>query len=133
MDAAAAMVWEGAVPIQLSLNASESAIREPLLPLTLFLLAPRCTYLPLVAEAVLSHHQEALPPGVEIPLWFAHDGLALRTDLSVGVLYDLLAAGQRPWRLTVHRSPCEDGPARCGPVDAVRGPFFHRLKARQLA
>lgn len=128
MHVAAAMVWEGAVPIQLSLYASESAISEPLPPL--FLLAPRCTYLPLLAEAVLSHHQEALPPGVESPLWFAHDGLALRTDLSVGVLFDLLASGQRPWRLTVHRSPCEDGPARCGGPDAVRGPFFHRLKAR---
>lgn len=44
--------------------------------------------------------QHVLPPGEDTP-WFDVNGLPLWWQVPLGVLHDLLAAGQKPWRLTV--------------------------------
>ncbi len=129
MHGVAQLAWEGAVPLCMYMHPSEVAASQP--PEAAYLLVPRDSYLPLLAEAASAHFQAWLPPGDDTgsTVWFSFEGQPLQWRLPVGVLFDLLAP-PLPWRLTAHfRAPFPDG-VRCAGPEAVRASLFNSLKVR---
>jgi hypothetical protein len=123
-----AAVWDGAVPICLSLEPHEVATARA--PPSLFLLAPRQAFLPLLSAACATHFADALPPGVDA-VWFSANGVPLKWQIPTGVLYDLLGGGELPWRLNVHFRGYPDSTLLpCTGPEAVRGQLLNALKAR---
>jgi len=126
-SALAAAVWDGAIPVCLSLD--EREVATPQTPPSLFALVPRGTYLPTLSDAAFAHFRDVLPPG-DNELWFDAGGVPLKWQLPCGVLHDLLAGSELPWRLTVHfRAFPEGALTHCSGPDAVRGHLFNSLKA----
>ena len=121
-----AAVWDGAVPLCVSLDAHEVAAASS--PAPLFVLLPRHAYLPLLSAAAAEHFQDVLPPGTD-DAWFDAAGLPLKWTLPVGVLHDLLGGGQLPWRLSVHFRGFPDATLlRCAGAESVRTHLFNTLK-----
>ena len=121
-----AAVWNGAVPLCVSLDAHEVAATTA--PAPLFALLPRHSYLPLLSAAAAEHFQDVLPPCAD-DAWFDAAGLPLKWTLPVGVLHDLLGGGQLPWRLSVHFRGFPDATLlRCAGAEAVRAHLFNTLK-----
>jgi hypothetical protein len=124
----AAAVWDGAIPVCLSLD--EHEVASPLSPPSMFVLLPRHAYLPQLRDAAFAHFRDVLPPGDD-ELWFDAGGVPLKWQLPCGVLHDLLGGGELPWRLRVHFRAFPEGVlAHCNGLDAVRGHLFNSLKAR---
>ena len=93
--------WSGRVAVHFELDTNEVAAASASPP-PLVRLLPRHAYLPSVAGAALSLHRDLLPPG-EDTTWFSCDGVPLKWQIPVGVLYDLVVAGREmPWMLQVH-------------------------------
>jgi hypothetical protein len=125
----AVAMWDGAIPVCLSLDEHEVATSQA--PPCLYVLAPRGTYLPLLTAAAAVHFQDALPAMGEGAVWFDAGGLPLKWQLPTGVLYDLLGRSQVPWRLNVHFRAFPEGTLlQCVGADAVRATLFNALKAR---
>ena len=120
-------VWEGQIPLCVSLAEDSSASSPP--PEPVFVLAPRGTYLPLLVEQLVAHFGAALPPGCG-DAWFSLRGVPLRWQFEVGVLHSLLANDEPlPLQLTLHfRGFPEAVLARCAGAGAVRSTFFNALK-----
>mmetsp|Transcript_14840 Transcript_14840/g.25122 ORF Transcript_14840/g.25122 Transcript_14840/m.25122 type:complete len:321 (-) Transcript_14840:324-1286(-) len=120
-------LWEGAIPLKLTLAETEISTLPP--PEPLYVMAPRMSYLPLLAKMVYDHFQEVLPPGESKP-WFEFEGLPLKWSVPTGVLYDLFSGrNQLPWNLTVHfRSYPSDVLLPCDDESVVRAHFFNSLK-----
>ena len=126
----AAAVWEGAIPLSLSLD--EHEVATPQTPPSLFALVPRHAYLPMLSNAAFAHFGDVLPPG-DNQLWFDAGGVPLKWQLPLGVLHDLLGSGELPWRLRVHFRAFPEGLlTHCSGPDAVRGHLFNSLKVRLL-
>ena len=125
----AAAVWDGAIPLCLSLD--EHEVAAPQTPPSLFTLVPRHAYLPMLSDAAFAHFQDVLPPG-DNELWFDAAGVPLKWQLPCGVLHDLLG-GELPWRLRVHFRAYPEGMlTRCSGPEAVRGHLFNSLKVSAL-
>ena len=126
----AAAVWDGAIPLCLSLD--EHEVAAPQTPPSLFTLVPRHAYLPMLSDAAYEHFRDVLPPG-DNELWFDASGVPLKWQLPCGVLHDLLAAGELPWRLRVHFRAFPEGTlTHCSGLEAVRAHLFNSLKVRAL-
>jgi hypothetical protein len=123
-----AAVWDGAVPICLSLEPHEVATARA--PPSLFLLAPRHAFLPLLSAQCVTHFAEALPPGDDAVWFSAANGVPLKWQVPTGVLYDLLGGGELPWRLHVHFRGYPESLLPCAGPEAVRGQLLNALKAR---
>ncbi|CAM9755360.1 unnamed protein product [Choristocarpus tenellus] len=107
-------IWAGEIPAEFSMDASEvTALQRPL---PLYLLLPRMSFLPCVAE-ILAHHFGDVAPDAQRTLWLEDGGTGepLRWHVPTGVLFDLFVrkgVGQRkdsgapggvlPWRINVH-------------------------------
>ena len=93
--------WSGRVAVHFHLDGNEvAAASAP--PPPLIRLLPRHAYLPVVAEAALELHRDLLPPG-EDATWFSFNGVPMKWQIPVGVLFDLVVAGREmPWMLLVH-------------------------------
>ena len=127
----AAAVWDGAIPVCLSLD--EHEVASPLAPPPMFVLVPRVAYLPQLRDAAFAHFRDVLPPGDD-ELWFDAGGVPLKWQLPCGVLHDLLGGGELPWKLRVHFRAFPEGVlTHCNGLDAVRGHLFNSLKARRPA
>lgn len=119
--------WEGRVAVSVELAASDVTALSP--PPPLFLLLPRCGYLPLAFEAVRRHYLASAPDRVD-DLWFEADGVPLRWAVPVGVLFDLFCRSRDlPWRLVVHMQafPADRLP-RCSSLETLRVAFVNELK-----
>ena len=126
--ALAAAAWNGAIPVCVSLD--EHEVAAPQAPPSLFLLVPRHAYLPQLSDAAFAHFRDVLPPG-DNELWFDAGGVPLKWQMPCGILHDLLAAGELPWRLRVHFRAFPEGVlTRCVGPETVRGHLFNSLKAR---
>lgn len=120
-------VWDGAIPVCLTLHEQEVASQQA--PPSLFVVAPRGAYLPLLSAAAAAHFADALPSVGESDVWFDAGGVPLKWHLPSGVLFDLLGSGQLPWRLNVHFRGFPEGLLLpCAGPDAVRGHLFNALK-----
>lgn len=98
--------WTAAIPVRLTLSASEvTTVEGP--PAPLHVLLPRCSYLPSVLNRALNHFRHVLPPEVKDAVntpWFEDDGLPIRWQQPAGVLFDLLHRGKPGvvWNVTIH-------------------------------
>jgi len=93
-------VWNGAVPIVLTLNRDEVAI--PQTPEPFYFLAPRCGYLPLAVNEAKHHFLPFVPPRVDDP-WLEFQGNPVKWHLPTGVLFDLWSSPtELPWALDIH-------------------------------
>eukprot|EP00164_Ancoracysta_twista_P002485 GFYU01003300.1.p1 GENE.GFYU01003300.1~~GFYU01003300.1.p1 ORF type:complete len:282 (-),score=65.61 GFYU01003300.1:295-1140(-) len=93
-------VWEGSVPISISLSTQELTTTAP--PPPMYSLVSRVTYLSLLIERVREHFTEHAVAG-EDQVWFEYDGKPLKWHLPVGALFDTYSNDrQLPWQLTVH-------------------------------
>ncbi|KAI9262262.1 putative autophagy protein [Phascolomyces articulosus] len=91
-------IWDGKLPIQISLNPSEShSLTEPI-----FIEAARCSYLPLVTEHLASIYNGLGIDLTNTDVWYDYQGEPLKWHYPVGLLYDLSGSKDRPWRITVH-------------------------------
>jgi len=126
----AAAVWDGAIPLCLSLD--EHEVAAPQTPPSLFTLVPRHAYLPLLSDAAFAHFRDVLPPG-DNELWFEASGVPLKWQMPCGVLHDLFAGGELPWRLRVHFRAFPEGMlTHCSGPEAVRAHLFNSLKVGTL-
>ena len=98
-------VWEGGLPTVFTLAASSVTTLAPPRDYTMCL--PRQSLLPFVFDDLRKHFEPFAPPmGGE--LWFEYDGVPLRWQIPIGVLFDLLVGehaavcDRLPWRITVH-------------------------------
>jgi len=134
-----AQVWEGAVPALVSLAPEDTKDPDsPPQPFCLFL--PRNSYLPLATDKVrkyFSPHLRGEPAGEgQQEMWFSCNGVSLRWQHPVGVLYDLLSLqpgpepAVLPWSLTAHFSsfPAEELLPSVGGESAVRSLLLSSLK-----
>lgn len=98
--------WQGGLPCVFALHPDEVTTLQKPRPYTMVL--PRQSLLPFVTETVRKHFMPFGPPmGGE--LWFEAGGEALRWQIPIGVLFDILAGEEAavagaalPWRITVH-------------------------------
>ncbi|KAK9838653.1 hypothetical protein WJX74_000686 [Apatococcus lobatus] len=120
-------VWQAAVPVRLELAPNE--VTTPEAPPPVYVMAPRMSYLPIIAQQLLSSFEHVLPPGENTP-WFEYRRLPLKWQLPIGVLYDLLAnEDEQPWQLTIHyrHYPSENLLPWSSPA-ALSNHFFSSLK-----
>ncbi|CAM9944131.1 unnamed protein product [Discosporangium mesarthrocarpum] len=112
--------WGGKIPAEFYMDPSEvTALQRPL---PLYLLLPRMSFLPCMANAV-AHHFGEVAPDAQRNLWLedGHTGEPLRWHVPTGVLFDLLNRTGReastsedgaedalllPWRISVHFQGC---------------------------
>ena len=98
--------WRGALPAVFTLAADElCGIRAPR---PFYKCLPRQSLLPFVCESVREHFAPYGPP-MGGQMWFESNGVPLRWQLPIGVLFDLLvgtdsrsAAITLPWQITIH-------------------------------
>lgn len=121
-------LWAGCLPIKLVL--AEEDLASVFNPDPVFLLAPRFSYLSCVAsEAVDFFRESAIEFSSEA--WFDCKGIALRSNLPVGVLYDLTTDEGKslPWTITVHLQAFpEQKILKSGSPKTSEAYFFHNLK-----
>jgi len=119
---AAREVWLGEIPAVFALARDE--VTTMTAPLPFHTCLPRQSLLPFVTEAVRKHFLPFAPPIIgDSQMWFEHAGDALRWQLPIGVLYDLLVGDRGeerlPWEITVHFQQFPSGTLlRSSPQDA---------------
>ncbi|KJE93513.1 hypothetical protein CAOG_04292 [Capsaspora owczarzaki ATCC 30864] len=120
-------IWEGKVPIVFNLAQSEVTGDEP--PEPYYLLAPRCSYLPLVTTKVKKHFQST-GTDTEDEMWFDYAGQALKWHYPIGVLFDFYGSpSQLPWSVTVHfQGFPEDEVLRCPDKETVETHMIATIK-----
>eukprot|EP00966_Prymnesium_polylepis_P180661 4184315-Prymnesium_polylepis.1 len=104
VEATQQAVSQGELPVMFTLAPSEVTTHDA--PLQFHMCLPRQSFLPFVTGPVRQHFEPFAPPMGGGEVWYDHDGVPLRWQLPVGVLFDLVAGEQQraelPWRLTVH-------------------------------
>lgn len=108
-----AQSWATQIPVKITLAANE--ITSPTVVRPVHLLAHRNGYLPEIGLTAIEHFEHVLPslPGQsekkKLTPWFDYQGLPLKWNLPLGVLYDLTVDDHSlPWSLTVHYSSFPD-------------------------
>lgn len=123
-------VWDGKIPIAFNLAQDEVTTPEP--PVTYYVLAPRCSYLTLVTDAVQRHFVNSIPepPDTEDEIWFDYEGIPLRWHWPIGVLFDLFGSTSKlPWNLTVHfQSYPDDEILHCQDKEVIENHLINTLK-----
>ncbi|KKK16540.1 autophagy protein, partial [Aspergillus rambellii] len=118
-------IWEGQLPLQISLAPSESRTYDQTDPYLIS--CPRVSYLPTLLPRLRAFFSSSLiDPSAASPHdgWFSFEGVPLKWHYPIGLLYDLYAgadpatkshdldastAGDHlPWRLVVHFSDWPD-------------------------
>lgn len=144
-------IWNGCVPVLFDMASNEiisnimNGIQDPV---SIFLLLPRISYLPLVTEKVHNHFA-TYAPALSDGMWFEFNGNPLKWNFPIGVLYDLYIHEQYKnpnnndnndgkidqnddpvWKIIVHFQsyPSEDVIMRCDNINAVKILFFNYLK-----
>ena len=120
----------GRIPLAFDMHDSEvpSLHRPP----PFYVMAPRQSYLPLVARSARESFEESAPDVGESGVWFEHDGKPLRWNIPIGVLFDYHRTNVRddiPFKITTrfqsfpknYLLPCS------GEVD-TESAFFHSMK-----
>lgn len=93
-------IWDGKVPVVFNLAQNEITSMDS--PLPYMMLIPRMTFLPLVSKGVREHFF-AYACEREDELWFDCNGMPVKWEIPMGVLYDLLNDKKpTPLHLTVH-------------------------------
>ncbi|PLB39144.1 autophagy protein 5 [Aspergillus candidus] len=122
-------VWDGKLPLQIELAASESRTFDQTDPYLIS--CPRISYLPTLLPRLHAFFSSSLIDPISSPHdgWLSFEGVPLKWHLPIGLLYDLYAGadpaskgdrdasedatepptddtagGSLPWRLTVHFS-----------------------------
>ncbi|RKO87966.1 autophagy protein Apg5-domain-containing protein, partial [Blyttiomyces helicus] len=107
-------VWEGKVPMRITMDPGEAIALTSRAPAEAhFLLAPRCSYIPLLVQQVRQFfvdHAGLSFAGDDSEIWFESQGVPLKWHYPIGLLYDLHVApvcsrsGEPPplpWEVTV--------------------------------
>jgi len=121
-------IWQGAIPVVFTLTSNEVTALQP--PEPYYLMAPRGSYLPVVAEPVRDYLLQAAPARID-EMWFEFKGQPIKWHYPIGVLFDLLTASQLelPWGLTVHfQSFPSDKLMRCSSQEVVKSHYMNVLK-----
>lgn len=123
-------VANGKVPIMFDMHEREvtSLHRPP----PFYIMAPRQSYLPLVARSAKESFSEAAPDVGEYGVWFEHDGKPLRWNIPIGSLYDFYknnTSDDLPFRVTIRfQSFPRSNLVPClGEIDTETA-FFHSMK-----
>eukprot|EP01134_Creolimax_fragrantissima_P000310 CFRG0310T1 len=124
-------VWDGKIPICFSLAADElTAGEEP--PQPYYVLAPRASYLTLVTDACQRHflNSKREPPNFDDEFWCELNGMPLKWNYPIGVLFDLYGSAQNlPWNITVHfQTYPEDDILHCAEKTVVEEHMISCLK-----
>lgn len=139
-------IWTGYVPCLFSMESNEIMMGGPSTsvygkePISIFLLLPRISYLPLMTEKVYNHFI-SYAPALSDGMWFEYkDPMTntkhpLKWNYPIGVLYDLYHhkndnKDDQIWRLTVHFQsyPAPDIIQKCENINVVKQSFFNNLK-----
>lgn len=143
-------IWNGCVPVLFDMATNEVINKKD--PVSIFLLLPRISYLPLVTEKVHNHFA-TYAPALSDGMWFEFNGNLLKCNFPIGVLYDLYIHEQYKnpnennnnhdnndgkidqnddpvWKIIVHFQsyPSEDVIMRCDNINVVKILFFNYLK-----
>ncbi|RKP04805.1 autophagy protein Apg5-domain-containing protein [Thamnocephalis sphaerospora] len=103
-------IWLGEIPVQFVLDAGELEAAGVLDTRTepCFMLARRCSYLPLLTPLVIELLVQRNLPfiGDESDIWYTFEEIPLRWHYPIGLLYDMLVPHDSqlstPWQITVH-------------------------------
>jgi len=121
-------MWEGSIPVVFNLAINEVTAMES--PVSICLMLPRLSYLPLVTTEVRSHFLSSAPAR-EDEMWFEADGTPLKWNIPIGVLFDLHSnkTDTLPWQLTVHFQGFPSQKLlRLKAISTVRSFYFNSLK-----
>ncbi|XP_035687247.1 autophagy protein 5-like isoform X2 [Branchiostoma floridae] len=121
-------LWDGRLPIKFNLAADEVASMEH--PEPCYLLVPRQSYFPLVADKVQRYFLKYTANSQGEEMWLEYEGQPLKWHYPIGVLFDLHASSTMlPWSLVVHfqKFP-EDELLHCPGKDAVESHFMSSVK-----
>lgn len=119
--------WDSKVPLKITLAQSEITTIDN--PPPLYIQGARMGYINSVVPEALLYFRHVLPPGKDTP-WFDSNGIPLRWQTPLGVLYDLMTAkDEKPWALTIHFRgyPSSDLLPWTGP-ESLRAAFINSLK-----
>eukprot|EP00963_Diacronema_lutheri_P000677 scaffold44_cov339-Pavlova_lutheri.AAC.13 len=117
-------LWNGSIPVKVEVE-DDVLEREAELP-PLFLQAPRQAPVGAIQEQVLQHISDVLPPGSLGLTFWDRNGVHLKSNYPLGVLYDLMEIEETPWRLVVKCITEPEG-------DDAKDQFFNALKASSYA
>lgn len=120
-------IWDGKIPMSFSLAQDEVDGERPD---SIYLLAPRQSYLPLVTDKVSKHLAQFVDKEKAGEIWFEYEGQPLKWHYPIGVIYDLYAAeGALPWLITVHfQNFPEEEIMHCPNKDVVESHFMSMVK-----
>ena len=128
LEIIATEVWKGHVALEIGI--SEKDLSSTVLPGSCFIFASRMSYLAVIAADVIDHLRSfaiELVPDV----WFEYNGIPLKSNLPVGVLFDLFHphAVRSSWKITVRfRDFPEDQILHCCSRENAEKHFMHNLK-----
>eukprot|EP01023_Acetabularia_acetabulum_P003893 TRINITY_DN11620_c0_g2_i1.p1 TRINITY_DN11620_c0_g2~~TRINITY_DN11620_c0_g2_i1.p1 ORF type:complete len:286 (-),score=47.97 TRINITY_DN11620_c0_g2_i1:166-1023(-) len=122
------LFWKRHITLKLQLSQQEVATISEIKPLA-YVSVPQTTYLPCLAQAGWKQFQSLLPMGSKQELaWFEFNGLKLRWEYPVGVLFDLFPEAPQPWVLTIHFRDYPEELKVWGGALNVKTNFYNSLK-----
>ena len=128
LEIIASEVWKGHVALEIGI--SDQDLSSTVTPGSCFIFASRMSYLAVIAADVIDHLRSfaiELVPDV----WFEYNGIPLKSNLPVGVLFDLFHphAVRSSWKITVRfRDFPEDQILHCCTRENAEKHFMHSLK-----
>ena len=104
MDVITKQLWMGKIPVEFSLCMSDNACAT--LPSNQFGLYSRFSYLPAAGASIVEYFRLSAVDMLS-DVWFESNGIPLRVNLPIGVLYDLMHRRSTtipivPWKIVVH-------------------------------
>eukprot|EP00013_Stygamoeba_regulata_P001696 CAMPEP_0177637748 /NCGR_PEP_ID=MMETSP0447-20121125/5131_1 /TAXON_ID=0 /ORGANISM="Stygamoeba regulata, Strain BSH-02190019" /LENGTH=273 /DNA_ID=CAMNT_0019139685 /DNA_START=239 /DNA_END=1060 /DNA_ORIENTATION=+ len=121
-------VWDGELPVQLTLAPSEVTTLDA--PAPFYLMVRRLGYLIVDAAVCKDYFMSSTVGGYVNEMWLEFNGKPLRWHLPTGVLFDLYGqADALPWKLVVHfQGYPTDQLLRCPDDETVQKHFMNVLK-----
>eukprot|EP00052_Salpingoeca_macrocollata_P030975 m.321712 g.321712 ORF g.321712 m.321712 type:complete len:273 (+) comp25772_c0_seq1:6-824(+) len=120
-------VWEGRLPVCVTLASDEQSSAGDTDNSTFYLLAPRCGYLSLFTDKLRLHFQRSDDNSEP---WFEYKGRILKWNIPIGVLHECFCEPEEaPWGIQVHFKNFPNGLLQhCPDLVALEAHFIGRLK-----
>eukprot|EP01025_Chloroclados_australasicus_P016280 TRINITY_DN180_c0_g1_i1.p2 TRINITY_DN180_c0_g1~~TRINITY_DN180_c0_g1_i1.p2 ORF type:complete len:287 (+),score=31.06 TRINITY_DN180_c0_g1_i1:80-940(+) len=97
------LFWKRTITVKLKLSECEIAAMSEVEPIV-YVNVPQTSYMPCLAQTAWKVFQSQIIPMGSKPefAWFEFEGLKLRWEYPMGVLFDLFPEAPQPWVLVMH-------------------------------
>lgn len=97
---ASEVLFRGRIPTQISI--AESDVTSVKVPVPYYAMLSRMSYLPLETTEAVNHFRGSVIE-LDQAIWFECNGHPLKSNLPVGVLFDMFSqSNELPWKIVIH-------------------------------